>query len=554
MRQWLRAKADAWREAVLRRLRSASGLWIATLLLVVFGIAAYIRMHDAVTTAPPALSDGNVTLEWMKYIDDRVLFASGVYPQGFHITLDTIHKFASIDWLYVLKYMGPFNMLLVMLGMYLYVSRLSGSKASGVVAAAVFGLLGGQFGGPFDRQAATNSQEFGFVFVFPTLYFLHRFLKERRRDDLFVAGAGMAVTGMVHSLAYAYLGMGVALTLGWFLLAEGRRVWRSLVEVCAAGAASVAASLAPIGIGLYILGRDFHSSSVDYLTSEDNGEAPTAAAGMIAALRPVDVAAIVGLAVLAVALLLTARRFRQMSAYWVTFLLGAASFVLYQWGGVLTNSLVVATRAGELWALAVPVAIGMASHAAVSPAARGKLRQAVPLVFATAGVAAMLAWHPPQPIETYKMTWNSNVEQYLRISSEFRPRTWLIVSKDDDYAVIFGSGFHLRSRELIEKYDPKKEHLTLFGETKPDKNVPNDIFLYVEKQVFRVEETNSIYPLKEPDYARYEQEAAQIEEWVQVHMEAGHPVEVYYEDEILKVYRLHREETRQEIMERIWGS
>ncbi|HZG58489.1 hypothetical protein [Paenibacillus sp.] len=549
VRQRLREKGLDWKMRLLRRLRSVPSVWMALLLLVIFAAAAYIRMYDAVATAPPALSDGNVTLEWMKKIDDRILFASGVYPQGFHITLDTIHKFASIDWLYVLKYMGPFNMLLVMLGMYLFVSRLSGNRAAGAAAAAVFGLLGDQFGGPFDRQAATNSQEFAFVFVWPTLYFLHRFLKDRRRDDLFVAGAGMAATGMVHAVAYGYLGLGVLLVLAYHLAAQGKQAWRAIAETCAAGAVSVAASLAPVAVGLYVLRRPFHSSSADYLTAETDDVAPEI---VFRELQPMDEAALAALAILGLAALLALPKFRLMAALWIPLLIGSATFAMYQWGGAVTNSLVVATRSGELWALALPVTIGIAYHAVVRPFAERRMKLQLALV--SAAVAATLWLHPPQPVEPYKMTWNSNVEQYLRISNEFLPRSWTIVGKEDDYAIIFGTGYHQYWSWLLNGYDPRKPHLTKFGEEKRDKEVTENVFIYVEKQLFRVEETNSIYSLKEADYERWERETKAVEEWVRIHKEAGHPVEVYYEDEVLKIYHLRYVPTREEIMETIWGS
>jgi len=544
MRAAAAAKAAAWKESARLGLRSVPKVWGIALLLVVFGAAAYIRMYDAVTTPTPALSDGNVTLEWMKHIDDRILFKSGVYPQGFHIFLDTIHKFASMDSLYVLKYTGPFNMLLVMLGMYLYVSRTTGNAAAGVLSAAVFGLLGGQFGGPLERQAATNSQEFAFVFVFPTLYFLHRFLKERRRDDLFVAGAGMAIVGLVHPVAFAFLGLGVAIAMAVFFLAQGRTSWKPLLGVSAAGAAAVGSAIVPLGVGLYVLRREFHSSSVEYL-----GERTTFA---MPVLTSVDLAALATLAIASAALLLRIRSYRALTAEWIAFLVGVSAFALYYWGGVVTVNQVVATRSGELWGLALPVAVGFAAHLAAEPFLGG--RRKTQLALLSAAVAALLVANPPTPIAPYKMTWDSSVDQYLRIKNEYRPRTWTIISKEDDYAIVYGSGFHFSTREFLANYDPQKFHLTKFGEDAPDKNVTNDVFLYVEKRIFRVEESNSIYPIKEPDYVRFEEEAARVERWVQLHKEAGHPVEVYYEDEVLKIYHLHREPTRQEVMETIWGS
>ena len=539
-----RRRGERWKEAMLRRAKSPTELWAGALMVVVFGAAAYVRMYDALTSAAPALSDGNVTLEWMKHIDNRQLFVSGVYPHGFHIWLDTIHKFAMIDSVYVLKYTGPFNMLLIMAGMYLYLSRAAGDRWAALLAAAVFGILGMQFGGTFERQTATNSQEFAFVFVFPTLYFLHRYFQEKRKDDLVVAAAGMAATGMVHAIGFVYLGWGVAVTMAYFLLTRGRDSWKPALGVCAAGAAAVGAAAAPIAIGLFLMGRSFHSSSAEYLVSE--------ADQFVTFLRDFDYAALYALALAALALLLRLRRFRSLSSVWIMTTICASTFVLYNWGAALTQSQVVATRSGELWGLAVPMAIGCAAHLATRPLLEN--RRSLQLLLVTAAVAAMLAVWPPKPFIPYKMTWDSNVEQYLRISAEYRPNSWMIVSKEDDYAVVYGSGYHMYLRKLVENYDPAKAHLTKRGENEIDGGVPDDVFIYVEKTIFKVEETNSIFPLRAEHYVRWEQETKDVQAWVDAHRDAGHPVEVYHEDERLIVYHLHREPTREEMMQRIWGS
>ncbi|MCC2685184.1 MAG: hypothetical protein K0R75_2083 [Paenibacillaceae bacterium] len=193
----------AWRS----RLRHLPTMVEAAIVLFVFAAAAYIRFADALTHAAPAMSDSYVTLAWIKYVNQRILFHDGIYPQGFHIFMGYLVKFSFLDPLYILKYTGPLDSMLTMAGMYFAVSRWAGSRTAGTVAAAVFCFLSGIIGwSDVERQAATNAQEFAFVFVFPTLYFIHRWLRDRVRWALSAGVAGMVAAGLVHTLAYAYCG------------------------------------------------------------------------------------------------------------------------------------------------------------------------------------------------------------------------------------------------------------------------------------------------------------------------------------------------------------
>ena len=125
---WLKARGKltmARKHVKLYKLRNSDPL-LMLLLAGVLGTAAYVRFYDAVHYAAPALSDGAVTLAWMKFINNRLIFEEGIYPQGFHITLSLLSKFAAIDPLYILKYTGPLNGVLTAAGFYFVLSRLNG--------------------------------------------------------------------------------------------------------------------------------------------------------------------------------------------------------------------------------------------------------------------------------------------------------------------------------------------------------------------------------------------------------------------------------------------
>ncbi|MBW9234207.1 hypothetical protein JQK62_18440, partial [Leptospira santarosai] len=53
-----------------------------------------------------------------------------------------------------------------------------------------------------ERQAATNSQEFAFVFIFPALYFLIKYVCDKQKEDLKIGLICTAIIGLVHSLVF----------------------------------------------------------------------------------------------------------------------------------------------------------------------------------------------------------------------------------------------------------------------------------------------------------------------------------------------------------------
>jgi uncharacterized protein (UPF0297 family) len=83
---------------------------------------------------------------------------------------------------------------------------------------------------------------------------------------------------------------------------------------------------------------------------------------------------------------------------------------------------------------------------------------------------------------------DSNIEQYLRISTSFRPKNWWIVSSQkEDYDIILGSGFHMQADKFLAEYDPDGKLLTRHGSSKPDDQVPQDVFVYYDRNIFKVD-------------------------------------------------------------------
>ncbi len=528
----------------------ASWLFLAAF-TAVFGISAFIRFYDSFHSLVPAMSDGYVTLAWMKYIDGRILFNDGIYPLGSHIYLDSLHKFAFIDAIYILKYAGPLNSTFIVLSLYYAVSRFSGNRWAGLVASAVYGLFGQYLlGGGWERQAATNSQEFAFIFVLPALYFFYRYLKEGKRADLWTAFAGTAVSGLVHTVAFALAGLGVGVLLTVFLLTGFRQTLSSALRTAAVSLGAVLVSLLPYGIGL-LMKIPFNQAAFSYVTTTQ----PSYGFSSVSLWDKITLV-LVALVFLAALIAWKWRRTGDKGqVYMFTALFGGSMFMIYYAGAHFTGSELIATRSADIWVLVIPFGLGIGASLLFDAFRYVSSKEVLAFSFLTLFLAAGFYVSPPQPIVPYKLQREDDVDQYLRISHLYRPKTWMIVSSQQrGYDLALGTGNFMMTEQFMSQYDPVLPALTQYGKSKTDEEIAHEIFLYEHKDIFRVSKENVVYALLEPEYKQQELDMAGLKQWIAKYEKAHGKLEIFYDGPHLRIYHIHTEESREEIQQQIWGS
>lgn len=526
-------------DRIINSIHNKTKFWSTVVLTIVLIYSAYLRFYDAYIHAAPPMSDAYVTLEWMKYIIRRQLFYSGIYPQGFHVYLATLQKFSFIDPIYILKYCGPFNGVLTTIGMYFVVSRCTGRAFPGIIGAAIYGVLGAYLI-EWERQASTNSQEFAFIFVLPTLYFFYRYIEKNEKKDKITAFCGLAVTGLVHTIAFSFAAIGVAVLAFSAIIINPCKYWRKIIEFINIGIMTGVISIIPIAIGL-LIGKSFHSSSVDFLVATERIGLPT--------LRIVDYIGGVCILIAFLWILFKLKRIRERLVDVFIVLLSSFSFLFYYYGGYVTQSVVVETRFSSMWSLILPIIIGITFFLLLKSLKKSFIRFIVEISLSTALIGACLFYLKPQPSMPYKMEYDSNVEQYLRISSMLTPTEWLIVSQNEGYSLALGKGFHLLVKDFITLFDPEQKYLI----NKKTHSIYKmaDIFIYQEKKVFTTDFEN----LKQ-EYARRKVDNIQLENWIQRYRKNHSNLTLFYEDENIKIYRIHQvfAEDQNENLKKIWGS
>lgn len=513
------------------------------LFISVFLYSAYLRFYDAVVHAAPAMSDAYVTLAWMKYIENRILFHDGIYPQGFHICLSVLRKFAFLDPLYVLKYTGPLDGLFIALGLYFVVSRLTGRVMPGIVSAFVFGLLPGFLPCEWQRQVSTNSQEFALVFLLPSWYYAACYLGSKKKYHFWAAAASFAVIGWTHPLIFVFLGIGLIFLIAANFTFNFKESARPAWNIClAAGGAGVLAVL-PAIIGL-LMGKQFHSSSAEYLTWQVKVNFPE--------ITVIDMLALGGLLLYFIASLASKKHKGEIVTAFFALLLGLSSFAMYMTLGPLTGKAVLAARMGIMWSLLAALGIGVGWAALYGLIPGGAKKQGVEVLLCVAVIAGTTGFLKPAPAQPYKMQRDSMVEQYLRISSDFRPTEWMIVSAEEGYALALGRGYHLMLGDFLSWYNPEEEKLARLVDGREDVLATPDVFIFKEKNLFRVDEA-SIKAIMEPVLERRAEEYRLLDRWLEKYTASHDNASVYYEDQDIQVIRISQPKSNDEKFREIWG-
>ncbi|MCZ8512621.1 hypothetical protein O9H85_09385 [Paenibacillus filicis] len=541
-----RRRIYIWFEAILKHAP-------ALLLTGVLAGACYIRFYDVVMHAAPPLADSYVALAWMKYIERRLLFQDGFYPAGFHIILAYLHKFSAIDQLYVLKDSGPVMTLLITFSFYILISRFTGNRYAGILAAAIYGWSGYVFlDYSWERQVGTNSQEFSLVFVLPAVYFAIRYLQSGARDKLTAMLAACCAAGFAHTLAYGYLAMGVACAVGAAICLSFKAYYKRSLWIAVAGVISAAASYAQVFLHkLIVLSKLTKTVDNDAVNEFLNGRVNVPPVPLT--VWDYTAAAAIFVTLLGVIFTRKRREERLPEAAMVVF--GISSFFLYWYGGAITHSEVISSRVGNLWGIGATLGMGMGMatlwRALVWIPWRRFWEPALCLVL----LIFFLRSYHLQPIVPYKMEWESGVRQYLRIASEFRPKTWTIYSQDEGYDLVLGNGFHQFLQNFVDTYDPhgKADFPTRRGETEPDRNIAPNAFVYQEKTVFRVSESLSFYKKLLPKYEAREKANAEFEAWLKEYMKTHPRPKVYYEDEHLVIYQFTLDKDPLDNPDSIWN-
>lgn len=128
------------------------------------------------------VSDITVHMNWINQMSRGNLFSSGVYPFGYHCMIYYLHSVFGIDT-YTLMFRFSFvQVIFVHLVLFAALKLLCRSKYMPYAGILVY-ILGGFFANQtYFRYGSALPQEYGMIFVIPSIYFLIRFFQTPKEE------------------------------------------------------------------------------------------------------------------------------------------------------------------------------------------------------------------------------------------------------------------------------------------------------------------------------------------------------------------------------------
>jgi len=435
----LRASWTAFRTRTGSALRRG---WLAALIVAALVAAvAYVRLGFPIGHAGLLYSDAYETLSWVEGVTLGQLFPTGIYPFGFYILMGEFTVFLHADVILVEKFFGPFVGVCMVLSIMWTTYRASGGRLAPVLASGiVYGLMTHFLPYTPARQSATDSQEFGNVFVLPVAWMAYQSWVTGAQGYR-IAGAGMlTIVGFVHPIALLNALMAaVAGTVGaWLTHGVQWAVFRSWLGLVA-GAGFIAGAPLAVALGL---GVPLLSTGVTFITAHTTVvTAPTP--------MPATFAALAGGFALVVICLVQGRRragarFDLGIALTALLVLLSAMFI-QQLPRLGIHNVALWSRAGEFVALGDGLCIGMGVLAIQRLLESGLGAAWGERIGAGAVMAAGLAILAPtglRPLHAYRMNSDVWVREMVILNRELPRYDWLSVAAGA-YAFVYGEGFNL---------------------------------------------------------------------------------------------------------------
>lgn len=224
--------------------RLMEGILLLAALLINVYYFSYQTIHFMSYAAP----DVEVHLSWIQSLVGGNLFPSGVYPFGMHCVGAAVSLVFDVSAVTVARMLGVVTSFYIMLLCYLFVKSLCRLKYAPIVGFFIFSIANITVYGTYMRYSAMISQEYAMLFLCPMMFYLFRYLNDKRKQDLVFFGMSFSLTLAVHFYVTAiacifFLAIGIV-----YLYRMIKR--KMLLPIILCGVISVVAAIFPLAVGL----------------------------------------------------------------------------------------------------------------------------------------------------------------------------------------------------------------------------------------------------------------------------------------------------------------
>lgn len=221
---------------------------------VIFVSLFWVYGRQIVLTYGYRVSDIPVHMNWINQMSRGNLFASGVYPFGFHCMIYYLHTVFRMGT-YVLLCQFFFVQLIYAHLVLLAVLKMLCKSKYLPYAGTIIYIIGGFWARQtFSRYYATLPQEFGMIFVFPSIYFLICFFQQKKEElkeketkyNLWCFAMAFSLTLAIHFYGTMIAGLCcIGIAFGFIFRFLQKEYFRRIMVT---GIASIFLAVLPMGI------------------------------------------------------------------------------------------------------------------------------------------------------------------------------------------------------------------------------------------------------------------------------------------------------------------
>lgn len=524
--------------------------------------SAYLRFHHSFAHTSLGVSDSYEHMAWVKYLGANELYRDGIYPHGQHAVLSAMEKLTLIDPFYIFRFMGPVFGLILVLSVYYATLKLSKSYIAALLALFICGTVTSPlFPQLVNRQISVLPQEFSTIFILPGFYFAAKYLAGSQKRDLFLYAACQSIALWSHQYAGVYLLVWSAILLAGRILFYGLEPGKT-ARFALTGFLSVVGSLLPYGIA-YAQGKRFFLASAEYaqksLSLGQGIEIQPASfwTGNIFIDSLFYLALAVGILALIHYVTGLARGERHFPVEGYLAVICLVMYFFYRAEDFQLPMPMDAYRTGLTLAPLAAVFYGAGLNRLFFPDCKIKVTKTIrQYMFAFAVLAAVIFIHvtfppvlPENKVE--QLEYDAAAVNYIQIRETYPLLQWTIVAPNEQYDQALGKGWHYQLIDFVRDFSIDEASDANFRLPIPTPYV----FIFTEKRPLHagraVDQSDLERPLKtqvaDPDKEFYrdpEQRAAiqaRAIAWMAVYQKSHGDVNVFYEDEDMKIYLIEQE-------------
>ncbi|WP_274364169.1 hypothetical protein [Paenibacillus thermotolerans] len=504
--------------------------------------AAYTRFRHSLVHLYFGASDPYVHLQFAKFLDENKMFTDGIYPLGFASIISVLDKVFNMDVYIVARFIGPLCGMLIVLSIFYALTKMIGNRYS-IIFIGLF-VYTAYAGLPtyLWRQISALSMEYAVIFLLPGIALLLEYLRKDKLTYLILAGECLAITLFIHlytavALGLAYIVVGLCYSKIVFVQVRFLRLVTVMITSGIFG-------LLPLIFAFLLLPPE------EFTYAEENLQpaGDVNVASWLSVFLSSDI--VIQLLVIAAILFVIWRAVRGKTAMpdMAMLLTLILFYFIYESKAYHLPAAIPADRFGVFFSLICSAGIAVVINSAVNIIPYLQKRPSL-ISLSALLIAGIVLWSGPvnsAPAGS-RYQYDSSVQAYLNIKSQFQPLNWTIIGPIEEYHLAYRYGRHTQIWEFAEALSQPKGKTLKFP--------TDDVFIFIEKiplgsdQEISDEDVRAPFPeftgtdLTEFYYRNVENRRiiqAKVNKWVE-EQSSSHDIKIYYDSPELRVYWIHQD-------------